>query len=229
MTTAPEIAYTDRDVREDSSLQPLALEYLRRYGGSFEPLVNAQELLKENNTLPTNIVRTVLNCMRYDSAVATSMPAPKQYDSGGVFGTKKKKNAITNAECADKNPHNSHWVTPTGQCPGIPWAIDRFFYSLPATVKKPYVRAKSGKLFHHTNTTKNAGYITWWPNRHSYGFNRGLVPDLYVRIVCKYPGVLRNPILLDTLPPLDVQELMAVKECPYCQDIISDRDSGMGF
>lgn len=58
--------YTDRVVREDTRLTPIALEYVRGYTGDFELLVHARDVLRAYGSLPPGVIRAVLNCMRTD-------------------------------------------------------------------------------------------------------------------------------------------------------------------
>ena len=69
--------YTDRDVREDPRLTQLAMAYLANYGGDFEPLVRAKLYLRQHEELTTVLVRTTLNCMRFDVHVAHELPVPQ--------------------------------------------------------------------------------------------------------------------------------------------------------
>lgn len=76
--SAPELRYTDRDVREDGSLVDLAQDYLRRYTGEFAFLVDLQEaLVTRGRPLTVANVRGVLNCMRNDPRVCLTLPSPR--------------------------------------------------------------------------------------------------------------------------------------------------------
>lgn len=238
MTAAPDIPYTDRNVREDAILTEYALEYLEKYGGSFEPLVNAQNMLRAEGELPTAIIRVVLNCMRFDTNVASLLPPPKPYlRSVPNKNAKKKSNPFIAysdedlpTHCGNTESHSWHTFKHGDlypQCKGVPFPINRNYFTRPATVKKPYMRSRTGSLFHHVNTEPGTAYVSWYPPNHSYGFGDRL-PVLYARTLCKYPGVIQQPTFLDVLPPLEVQEMMIVKECPHCADVISDRDASGG-
>lgn len=227
MSTAPDIPYTDRNVREDPTLMQWAYEYLRTYGGSFEPLVNAQELLAAEGGLPSHLVRTVLNCMRHDANIAMHMPTPTPYiTSIPAFTTRKKRtNYNEYVDCGNTESHSwhSHKVNDEYfQCKGIPFAINRSYYSLPATVKTPYARARTGKLWHHVAPGKNNGDILWYPNHHDYGFMYDIGPVLTVKLICKYPSYIRQPILMKNRPdtPLENQNLIIVEECPHCRAVL---------
>ena len=69
--------FTDRDVRENSNLYPIAAEYLRNYGGDFDFLVRAKRSLEAIGSLPLATVRGVLNCMRGDPSAAMVLPQPQ--------------------------------------------------------------------------------------------------------------------------------------------------------
>lgn len=76
--SAPELRYTDRDVREDASLLPLAEDYLRGYTGDFAFLVDLrQALVSHGRPLTVANVRGVLNCMRNDPRVCLALPSPR--------------------------------------------------------------------------------------------------------------------------------------------------------
>jgi hypothetical protein len=77
--TAPEVRYTERDVRENEELRELAESYVRNYGGEFDPLLRAFNMLSMDGALTTAMTRTVLNCMRHDENVASILPEPKGY------------------------------------------------------------------------------------------------------------------------------------------------------
>jgi hypothetical protein len=79
MRTAPEIKYTERDVRENDELRDLAETYVRNYGGEFDPLVRAFNMLSMDGALTTAMTRTVLNCMRHDINIASQLPEPRGY------------------------------------------------------------------------------------------------------------------------------------------------------
>ena len=216
MSVAPEIPYTDRDVREDPTLIHWAVEYLSKYGGSFEPLVNAQQLLGSGKDLPTNIVRVVLNCMRHDVHVATLLPKP-QPRFQIVRGVKKE---VREENCAQTSPHRLHWATPTMRCPGIPWPITRGNVNTPASVKKPYARAKTGKLWHYVNPGRGESYVHYFgAPMHEFGVHK--YADLYVKTMCKYPSYLKNPILMDNRPSLELLQQLEIEECPHCIAVMS--------
>lgn len=233
MNTAPEIPYTDRDVREDPMLADLAVEYLHQYGGSYEPLVNAQQMLRSDGSLTTQITRVVLNCMRHDTNVARELPPPKRYlmsvpNVAELASRQGRRNSqdIIIVRCSNTKPHSVHYVNPTNKCNGIPHLINRHPTEMRVTVKTPYARARTGKLWHHVDTSRNASYAMWyppsheygWPDRHAYAEN---IADLYVKTICKYPSILKNPILMKTAPSRDAEEhLLLVTECPWCVDML---------
>jgi len=76
MEPAYDYKYTDRDVRENPNLITPVKQYLGSYGGDFGFLVQARQYLAVQGTLPTSIIRGVLNCMRADPYWIGRMPVP---------------------------------------------------------------------------------------------------------------------------------------------------------
>jgi hypothetical protein len=72
-----DVRYTDRDVNDDPRLRALAEDYALNYGGNFDPLVAAKQLIETGASLPTGVARMVLNVMRSDARVANVMPQPE--------------------------------------------------------------------------------------------------------------------------------------------------------
>ena len=203
---APEIRYTDRDVREDSNLRAIAERYVENYGGEFEPLVNAKNELSETGALTTSSARRVLNCMRHDNRVAQQMPRPKRPTFDLIGDPPPRRRQRMNQPdwpCISAEPHYSHSYQideDNGyvRCPGIPYAINRDYYERPARIKRPFVAARSATGLLHRTTGE--GFMVWYPPRHEYGFGYGS-PTLLVKTACKETTRhLKNPILLEKIP-----------------------------
>jgi hypothetical protein len=200
---APEVRYSDRDVREDQSLMNLAMAYIDVYGGDFEPLVAAKSEFAAYGSLTTRTARVVLNCMRYDVNVSASLPAPQRpalvYDK--PRNRRRRSNEIEHRPCLIREPHYTHmWTTDSDDlvdCPGIPYEINRSMYQLPARIKKPYTFGRGATSLIHRTTGE--GYLTWHPNWHGYGFI--IPPVLHVRTACiETTRTLKNPALMDRIP-----------------------------
>lgn len=206
---APELRYTDRNVREDSDLRDLAEAYVKVYGGEFEPLVAAKNELMSTGRLETRTARIVLNCMRYDVNVSASLPAPQPPS----LVLPKKRSRMVDPEpqqCLNTESHSAHWWRPGGEklhelhpktdsvfCEGVPWAINRTSYNLPAKVKKPFVHGRGATSLIHR--TSGEGWLHWVVNTHGEGFIGQ--PYLMVKTQCRdTTRVLKNPILLSAVP-----------------------------
>lgn len=74
MEPSYEYKYTDRDVRENPNLILDVKAYLGWYGGDFDFLIKARQYLAVQGTLPTGIIRGVLNCMRTDPSWIWRVP-----------------------------------------------------------------------------------------------------------------------------------------------------------
>lgn len=184
--------YTDRDVRESEKLRELALLYAANYDGTFQPLITAREYLRETGRMSTKTARIVLNCMRHDDGVSKDMPKPKG------FTRRKHEPKVKKWQCSNKEPHYGHWSDKKGRCEGVPWPINRrSTVDVAATVKYPFAVSQSGAFVHRTH---GSARVRWYPNRHDWGFSEHVKPILYVRLICKYPSVLRNPILVTKEP-----------------------------
>ena len=239
MSAAPEIRYTDRDVREDESLRELALEYLRQYGGEFEPLTDAQEVMNSGEHLPTQMIRKVLNCMRHDRDWATRMPTPDRTSNVLPFrAPRPRKPQQVDKPCEQTTGHHQHpWEkVPWGEyndyywrysCPGLPWEITRRARVTPAKVNRPLAVAKTGKLLHSVDPD-GAHRVVWKVPHHEYGWYSDTHDwvtedgDLHVHLMCKYPSVINKPILLR---PEDIEAYLIgqaaigrtdIKRCPHC-------------
>lgn len=203
---APELRYTDRDIREDDSLMDLAVAYLNVYGGDFEPLVNAQREMVSSGELSTRTARVVLNCMRYDINVSDSLPEPKSPS----LVVRKRQKVLTELQCANTEPHYTHWWRPSGEalhtpnpiaesvrCDGLPWKLTRERFQTKATVKRQFVAARTGKLVHRAS---GEAYVRWYPPPHEYG--PAAFRELSVKLICKFPSWVHKPVLTDSIPDL---------------------------
>jgi hypothetical protein len=226
--------YTDRDVREDSQLTQLAIAYIANYTGEFEPLVDAKELFEEEGELPVAVIRKVLNCMRHDAQVALNLPRPR-YGSNVIqmVPPKRRKRVEYNDEhCGSAVPHYYHsWGDDNEhRCEGSPWPINRYEKRLPVKVKTPYAASRTGKLIHDIDPAGQHQGI-WQGPSHAWGFRtqeRGYNfytadADLVVKLRCKFPSWLRNPILikedqLEQFMQIEdvIQGMREMSMCPHC-------------
>lgn len=215
MTT--ERKYTDRDVRENTTLRELAEDYLQNYGGDFEPLVSAVAMLRRGEELPTNIVRVVLNCMRHDQNVANKMPPPAGYQISSPLAEviampkkRRQKNEIEyiDRQCENTEPHHAHseyirdhegkHITTRVECKGIPWLINRGIVYAKARVHEGlWIKARGGRLLHYAS---GDAYVQWFMPQHEYGWPDrpwNQYPHLHATTICKYGPYIQDPILLD--------------------------------
>lgn len=191
-------AYTNADVRGDRDLYQMAVDYAEGYTGDFRPLVEARNMLIEGVDLPTQVARVVLNCMRHDADICDRMPQPKRTLRLVEDGPRATK--PIHKQCGDTNSHLCHWITSDTLCDGIPWEINRNPHvHTTAKVKYAFAVARSGNLVHKTT---GKAKMFWLPRIHAEGFVGD--PSLYVDLVCKYPSVLRDPILLKEEPSLEL-------------------------
>ncbi|HEY6021865.1 MAG TPA: hypothetical protein VIY48_18975 [Candidatus Paceibacterota bacterium] len=218
--------YTDRDVRENPELEKIALNYLKVYGGDFEPLVNAQGLLAAGHDLPTNIIRVVLNCMRHDRDYAADMPAPEAKVIEMVIANspeKKQKHKKKNW-CKNTAPHRYHWEGDGADrryCQGITNGRPQYLF-IDARIK-PHIRyalAKHGTVVHMIEGEGH--HYTWYPNQYGDGYAWSLDSDaeLTVNLLCRYPSRLREPMLLDRFPDnIFTPRGVKIELCPHCKKI----------
>lgn len=75
--TAPDLKYTDRDVRENPLLITLVEQYLTQYEGEFAFLRDAKIRSLAGIGLNVAMVRGVLNCMRNDTRIMFDLPTPR--------------------------------------------------------------------------------------------------------------------------------------------------------
>lgn len=242
---APEHKYSDRDVRENPDLAEMAYEYLDTYGGEYEPLVRAQEVLRDGRYLTTSQTRVVLNCMRHDWNIADQLPQPMakviempQRDNEVEVIPKRKKFKEPSYKdryvyCGSDDLHPPHAYEANGY---DQWRCDGKANDRPdhlwtdAKIKTPYVKAPGGKMIHLLGEGSN---FHWYPYRYGngYGSNTNSLwprfpPDLSVKLLCKHPSWLRNPMLLWELPEnLITNDGKPIKLCKYCEAERIDRGS----
>lgn len=222
--TAPDHAYTDRDVRSDlAKFRSIATKYVQGYTGAFEPLVDAQDAVKEGLELTLPMVRKVLNCMRHDFAVAASLPRvvpmTKKSNVVDIFTSSRSRPRDREIrQCDSKSGHYRHnWWDEEDEdlryfCEGVEFEINRWNYSRPATVKAEFALAGGGALVHRTT---GKGKVFWVPEEHDWGFVNQIMS---VKVVCKYPSWLKNPRLYKE-EPVDLYDVKSPKpfsRCKHC-------------
>lgn len=204
-----QLKYTDRDVRDNpGQMFALVEEYLSNYTGEFDFLVDCKMRVAQGVSLTTGMVRGVLNCMRSDPRIRLQMPAPKVVEDDDEADVVPIRAART-ARCEITEPHEPHGGDAlTYRCFGI-YEINRHPYSLPATVKRPYLIARTGQLVH----TPASASVHWVPESHAYGFVESYFRhgsgaygsgDLFVKTHCK--TTIHNPFLLT-----DMQAVVLLK------------------
>lgn len=242
MTEAYDRKYTDRDVRGDESLRDLAEDYVQRYTGDFEPLVDAQEALAKGEELTVAMVRKVLNSMRHDRNWYSKMPVPKR--GAEVIPMRPPRASkvpdTIPKQCAEEKGHYRHpWEKtpkPGGpewryywkyECSGVPWEITRKEFRSMAKVKYPLAVSKSGRLIHSIDPDGRHNTV-WFGPLHAWGWksdeHHWLTADaeLNVKLRCKHPSWIRNPILLRPEQVdiyLEAQQAIGrtgIERCPHC-------------
>lgn len=226
--------YTDKDVRQDSTLRQIAEEYVVNYGGDFEPLVNAVRMMEEGEKLPTNIIRVVLNCMRHDREVANQLPNPENLQPRLELVTDRPTRKLPRRipwdyPCDYPESHDGHgWKDPGSGvnnhwCPGVPFAINREHFFTRAVVNRPFFCARGGKLIHIASHEDLGTSILWRPwRRHEYGEAEAI--ELAVKSLCRYPSIIRKPVLLtrEEAMTLDAVAIVEVEFCRHCLDVIDE-------
>lgn len=222
--------YTDRDVRENESLRDLAINYVLGYGGDFEPLVNAVDMLKEEGDLPTNIIRVVLNCMRHDRNVAADLPQPEPARVVHMPRRRKDRNKDYRTSCGLADPHEYHtWRDDDDDmiaCPGVPWPVNRQRFMARTIVNRPFASAWGGQFIHIVAPSARIEWLPMMRHQHKLGWVHH-DPVLHVRTICRYPSVIKNPILFT--PEAAVQETRAQdgrQFCPHCEREIAANING---
>jgi hypothetical protein len=243
MMSAPDRKYSDSDVRRDPELTELAYDYLDNYTGDFEPLVRAQDRVASRQFLTTAMVRVVLNCMRHDWEIADQMPQPMAKviempvrDNEVEIVPKRKRTKTPSwtdryVDCGKTEVHPPHSYEANGfdqwRCSGV--ANDRPDHLwIDAKIKTPYVKAPGGKMIHLLGEGSN---YHWYPNRYGDGYGSlnlpgegslwmRFPPDLNVKVLCKHPSWLKNPLLLWEIPDgLITNDGTPIKLCKYCEAV----------
>lgn len=186
---APDYAYTDRDVREDESLQNVALAYLRGYGGTFEPLVEAKDKLGRGNALPVQTIRMVLNCMRHDMSVVDRLPVPNRQATFDYL---------------------DDFFTPPRKLVAVPTYVPPRRTETEAFVRYPYMMSRTGSLYHRVSPDKSLSTIFW---------EDGEPKKIRVKSLCKYPSFIVGPTFLKEAPSQMMQVFKGISYCKYCGEI----------
>lgn len=235
MSAAPETKYTDRDVRifaeESSEIIEMVYEYIERYTGEFEYLIDMKMRLAQGYDLTTPMLRGVLNCMRHDPRV-TGLPTPLPPEEGVVVELRAPRRSKRRARfdrddphpCSRTESHDAHvWWEGDNSiwCEGVPWAINRHRDPhYPAKIKVPFVVAKGGGLVH--SVAENGHYYRWRQQTHEWGFWRVYTdydePELIVNLVCRFPSVLKNPNLITIEQAEQIIQACGIRWCPHCAD-----------
>lgn len=210
--------YTDRQVREDPELMAFAIGYAQDYEGDFDFLLEAKSYALANDSLPVGVARGVLNCARHDLRVAADLPEPTyptdppSQASITDIRSRRRKAKKRSQQCEDSRPHYPHyWYSGDepwrNECAGVPWAINRSESVITeARIKAPFALAKGGSLLH----TVSHGWFVWQPKYHDWGF---VSVKLVVKLVCKYPSILRDPFLIESE---SIEGLFGVRRCTHC-------------
>jgi hypothetical protein len=202
--------FTDTDVRGDPRLFDIAVSYAIRYAGEFEFLRSAGEAAREG-LMTVGMARGVLNCMRTDGAVAHLLPEPAPRlqlvpDFSDRIAAPVQRHRPPrpkhwgNASCDALSDHGRHEYTidtpgaSSGSvqftCPGR-WSMNRRPVKTDAMIKVPFVIARTGSFVHLVG---KGSYVTWIPpHYHRPGMG---VWSLHVKLACRYPSWLTNPLLL---------------------------------
>lgn len=199
---------------ENPDLREIALDYVEKYGGSFEPLVRAKVALTRGEDLNASQIRVILNCMRLDPNVSSSLPSPRF----GIPSAKRppSRDAIviplqrdkrtpepTLGPCGKTEPHHRHpWGKPGESkyrrtCEGVIFPINRYgTIGTEAKVKYKFATSKGGKLVHKTT---GEAVVIWHPHDHEWGFDERFT-TLKLKLECKLPSWLTDPILYKEEP-----------------------------
>ena len=221
MSAAPQIKYTDRDLREDVALHDRAEEYARNYTGEFQFLIDAKMSLERDGGLPTPVARGVLNCMRVDPRVAGTLPPPLPPQVATVTTLRPARRLSWGGTqpCGSAEEHDYHsWEDEKKRYNCNGWhkinrgTVDSSGYRdlqvlMEAKTTKTLATARGGALIHKILYVSTV----WTANPHKWGFN---TVTLSVKTKCKYPSILVNPWLLDA--DFESAVLADRKPCPHC-------------
>lgn len=225
--------YSDRDVRENPDLRDLALDYIDKYGGSFEPLLRIKNYMAsgEDYEPGTSQIRMILNCMRNDVAVAATLPAPQfpyTVPKGGFLASPKPMGQVIpmqrdrrskpqgKQDCGNKESHSYHGLGYGSWCEGVPFQINRH-YSVRTKGRlhtMHFAVSKSGALVH--KMTGEATFI-WRPNQHDWGFAADHPVEVNVKTNCKNPSWVSGGHLFEEEPVhLYADDAFAKSRCIRC-------------
>lgn len=205
MQAGTERKYTDRDVRENPDFQMIVVDYLQKYQGEFDFLVDMKMRLGAGYDLTVGMIRGVLNCMRHDPRV-TGLPEPVMTPKEGKvlqMPPRPEMSRKDTRDCDIEGFHGRHGYSNDPDwhvywpCDGK-YPINRNDFEVRAFVKVPYMMSRSGKLLHKTSGEPGSAWFMWRPIFHQWGwrYTQEGEPDLYVRTACQYPRIIDNPILV---------------------------------
>jgi len=206
------LKYTDRDVRENPEFFDYAVDYLRQYEGEFAFLVDCKMRVASGWDLSVGMVRGVLNCMRNDPRV-TGIPDPQVWDDDEVENViplkrkkKRSRDRYRDDWCENTEPHGPHRdENYVYSCPGL-YLVNRQSFRLPLKVKREHVTAKGGSLIHRVAPDGNHNSV-WNVPPHDYGWYDFWSPDYNIKLACKFPSWLKNPMLLTEEEAIQFTEL----------------------
>lgn len=184
MSNSAQRKYTDRDVRENlSQVSDLVEEYLEKYEGEFEFLVDCKMRIAAGYGLTSGMLRGVLNCMRVDARYRGPLPEFVDLDTAEVIEMptkqrkKKKEKERVTCPLLEAGIFHSHkggsyqdwWDAGIKRCDGL-YRINRSAYDRPARLKTELVKAKSvaSVKIHRADPL---AYFTWSPKAHAYGWH----------------------------------------------------------
>lgn len=198
--------FTERDLHVYPELYPLALQYLENYTGTFETLLDAQNLLDATGSLPIPIAKMVLNCAYSDPSVSFQID----------LGEPAKPAEINNV--VDFPPRPPQPVRPYIRTPPEPEPkVRRGRLRLPAKVKAPFgMSSWNGKVLHRIRP--HSSYLEWPFERDITDWRNGVdrdplptdkrgTPTLFVTWECGGGGRKSEPQLLFERP----------EGVPYCR------------
>lgn len=198
--------FNERDLRIYPELMELAIDYTRRYGGTFEPVLAAQELLADMGTLPVPVAKMVLNTAYSDASVRFKL-------TEGSFDNSTMEDA-TIVEFPPR-PEPSHTIYVPPEPEDEEPRTRNYRIRIPARIKARYgMSSFNGKVLHRVDPYSRH-YIEWrssaertlWDRRD--GLPEDMVRDerdLIVYWDCGGHGT-SNPMLFHERPD----------DVPYCR------------
>lgn len=194
-----ELKYTDRDVRENPDFEEVVLEYLSRYQGEFDYLVDMKMRHAAGMDLTVGMIRGVLNCMRHDPR-EKNLPTPLPPEEGVVVQMQRQRKTKLRPEpcplmaAGTFHHHNRmsvEWHQKYLYCSGL-YRINRETFFLPIHTKPDLLAVGRSAMTRRVHRVE-FGSMTWTPPAHKYGPAQA-VP--HYKTACKYPSVLKNPFIL---------------------------------